>query len=102
MRITRLETVARETAWLFLKIHTDAGIVGLGEPIVEGRAKTCAAAIEEIAPDLIGKDPPMSFITGSRFTGMPSTGAARFSPARSAALSRRCGTSRASTWAFHL
>jgi galactonate dehydratase len=43
--------------WLFLKIHTNAGITGLGEPIVEGRAKTVATAIEELAPYLIGKDP---------------------------------------------
>lgn len=43
--------------WLFLKVHTDAGIVGLGEPVLEGRAKTCAMAVEEIAPYLIGKDP---------------------------------------------
>jgi galactonate dehydratase len=57
LRITKLETLFVKPRWLFLKIHTDAGIVGLGEPILEGRAKTCAAAIEEIAPDLIGKDP---------------------------------------------
>jgi galactonate dehydratase len=42
---------------LFLKIHTDEGWVGLGEPILEGRAKTCAQAVEELAPYLIGKDP---------------------------------------------
>src|SRR5688572_28541443 len=57
LRITKLETFLVKPRWLFLKIHTDAGIVGLGEPIVEGRAKTCAAAVAEIAPDLIGKDP---------------------------------------------
>jgi galactonate dehydratase len=57
LRITKLETFLVKPRWLFLKIHTDEGIVGLGEPIVEGRAKTCAAAVEEIAPDLIGKDP---------------------------------------------
>jgi galactonate dehydratase len=28
--------------WLFLKFHTNAGINGLGEPITEGRALTCA------------------------------------------------------------
>ena len=43
--------------WLFLKIHTNAGITGLGEPILEGRARTCARAVEEIAPYLVGKDP---------------------------------------------
>src|SRR5687767_12402339 len=57
LRITKLETFLVKPRWLFLKVHTDAGIVGLGEPIVEGRAKTCAAAVAEIAPDLIGKDP---------------------------------------------
>ena len=57
LRITKLETFLVKPRWLFLKIHTDAGIVGLGEPIIEGRARTCAAAVAEIAPDLIGKDP---------------------------------------------
>ncbi|MEO6811560.1 MAG: galactonate dehydratase [Isosphaeraceae bacterium] len=57
IKITKLETIMVKPRWLFLKIHTDAGIVGLGEPIVEGRAKTCAAAIEELADYLVGKDP---------------------------------------------
>jgi len=57
LRITRLETFLVKPRWLFLRIHTDAGIVGLGEPILEGRAKTCAAAVEEIALYLVGKDP---------------------------------------------
>ena len=57
IRITKLETFLVKPRWLFLKVHTDAGLVGLGEPITEGRAKTCAAAIEEIAPYLVGKDP---------------------------------------------
>ena len=57
IRITRLETFLVKPRWLFLKVHTDAGLVGLGEPITEGRAKTCAAAVEEIAPYLVGKDP---------------------------------------------
>ena len=50
LKITRLETFLVKPRWLFLKIHTDAGIVGLGEPILEGRARTCATAVEEIAP----------------------------------------------------
>jgi galactonate dehydratase len=43
--------------WLFLKVHTDAGIVGWGEPIVEGRADTCVTAIAELAEYLVGQDP---------------------------------------------
>jgi len=56
--------------WLFLKVHTDEGVIGLGEPITEGRAKTCAAAVSEIEPYLIGKDRAMWCITGRRFIGM--------------------------------
>ena len=57
IKITKLETLLVKPRWLFLKVHTDAGIVGLGEPIVEGRALTVAEAIKEIEPYLIGKDP---------------------------------------------
>ncbi len=57
LRITRLDTYLVKPRWLFLEVHTDEGVTGLGEPIVEGRARTCAAAVEEIAPYLIGKDP---------------------------------------------
>ena len=46
IRITKLETVLVEPRWLFLKVHTDAGIVGLGEPVVEGRARTVAEAVK--------------------------------------------------------
>jgi len=57
MKITKVETFLVKPRWLFLKIHTDEGLVGLGEPILEGRAKTCAQAVDELAPYLIGKDP---------------------------------------------
>jgi galactonate dehydratase len=57
VKITKLETFAVKPRWLFLKVHTDVGIVGLGEPLLEGRAQTCAAAVQEIGRYLIGKDP---------------------------------------------
>ena len=57
LKITKLETLLVKPRWLFLKIHTNAGIVGLGEPITEGRALTCAEAVKEIEPYLVGKDP---------------------------------------------
>jgi galactonate dehydratase len=57
LKITKLETILVKPRWLFLKVHTDAGIVGLGEPIVEGRALTVATAVKEIEPYLLGKDP---------------------------------------------
>ena len=56
-RITKLETFKVKPRFLFLKIHTDQGITGLGEPVVEGRADTVATAVQEIAPYLVGQDP---------------------------------------------
>lgn len=57
LTVTKLETFLVKPRWLFLKVHTNQGITGLGEPIVEGRALTCATAVKEIEPYLIGKDP---------------------------------------------
>lgn len=57
MKITKLETLLVKPRWLLLKMHTDAGLVGLGEPLLEGRALTCAQAVAELEPYLIGQDP---------------------------------------------
>ncbi|QIZ67969.1 galactonate dehydratase [Geobacillus subterraneus] len=57
MKITKFETFLVPPRWLFLKISTDEGIAGWGEPIVEGRAGTVRAAVEELGDYLIGKDP---------------------------------------------
>jgi galactonate dehydratase len=57
VKITKLETFLVKPRWLFLKVHTDVGVVGLGEPVTEGRALTCATAVKELEPYLIGKDP---------------------------------------------
>jgi galactonate dehydratase len=42
---------------MFLKLETDEGLVGWGEPIVEGRAGTVEVAVKEIGELVIGKDP---------------------------------------------
>jgi len=57
MKITRLSTFLVPPRWLFLKIETDDGISGWGEPVLEGRAQTVAAMVEELSDYLIGKDP---------------------------------------------
>ena len=56
MKIRSLETFKVPPRWLFLKILTDDGLIGWGEPIVEGRADTVRAAVEEMGEYLIGKD----------------------------------------------
>ena len=57
MKIERLELFKVPPRWLFLKITTDTGIEGWGEPVVEGKASTVKAAVEEMASYLIGRDP---------------------------------------------
>jgi galactonate dehydratase len=57
MKITTVETFLVAPRWLFLRIGTDEGVVGWGEPLVEGRAQTVAAAVSELSELLIGTDP---------------------------------------------
>ena len=57
MRITKLTTYRVPPRWMFLKIETDEGIVGWGEPVIEGRARTVEAAVHELSAYLVGQDP---------------------------------------------
>ncbi|MEH6833072.1 MULTISPECIES: galactonate dehydratase [Falsihalocynthiibacter] len=59
MKITALKTYLVEPRWLFLKVETDAGISGWGEPVLEGHAETLAAKIGELEDFLIGRNPLM-------------------------------------------
>ena len=57
MKIKSLELFKVAPRWLFLKTVTDEGVCGWGEPVIEGRADTVAAAVRELSPYLIGRDP---------------------------------------------
>ncbi|MBM7570325.1 galactonate dehydratase [Aquibacillus albus] len=57
MKITNYELFLVPPRWLFLKIETDEGITGWGEPIVEGRAATIKAAVDELMEYLVDKNP---------------------------------------------
>jgi galactonate dehydratase len=57
MKITALTTYRVAPRWMFLKIETDEGISGWGEPVLEGRARTVETAVREFGETLIGKDP---------------------------------------------
>ena len=57
MKITKLTTYVVPPRWLFLKIETDEGLFGWGEPVVEGRAHSVATAVDELSDYLIGQDP---------------------------------------------
>ena len=47
MKIDHFELFKVQPRWLFLKVVTDDGLAGWGEPVIEGRAETVAAAVRE-------------------------------------------------------
>ncbi|GAB1818738.1 galactonate dehydratase [Herbidospora sp. RD11066] len=57
MKITRIETFLVPPRWLFCRVETDDGVVGWGEPVVEGRAEVVRAAVHVLAEYLVGRDP---------------------------------------------
>jgi galactonate dehydratase len=57
VKIAKLDLFHVRPRWLFLKMTTDDGLVGWGEPIVEGRARTVETAVRELESYLMGKDP---------------------------------------------
>lgn len=60
MKIVRLETFAVGAGWknwLFLRVHTDEGLIGLGEATLNGFIRTTETAIRELEGLVIGQDP---------------------------------------------
>ena len=56
IKVTKIETFVLRNSWVFVKISTDAGIVGWGE-MLKDDAKACAAGALEVGDYLIGQDP---------------------------------------------
>lgn len=71
MKITKITTYRLPPRWMFLKIETDEGVVGWGEPVIEGRARTVEAAVHELGDYLIGQDRSLSRWTAQRCTPTP-------------------------------
>ena len=60
MKITRIDTFAVGASWknlLFVKVHTDQGLHGIGEGTLNGFIHTTEAAIRELEHLAIGQDP---------------------------------------------
>lgn len=60
MKITDIQTYIVGNPWknwLFVTVHTDEGISGLGEGTLNGFAKTVEAAIHELKHLVLGRDP---------------------------------------------
>jgi galactonate dehydratase len=57
VKIVGYETFLVAPRWQFLRIDTDEGISGWGEPIVEGRAEAVQGAVTALMEYLVGNDP---------------------------------------------
>lgn len=57
MKIVDIRTWIVPPRWGMLRIETDTGLVGWGEPVLEGRTQTVMAAVEEMKEELLGQDP---------------------------------------------
>jgi galactonate dehydratase len=84
VKIVSLELFKVPPRWLFLKVSTDEGVSGWGEPIVEGKAETVRAAVEELSGSLVGRDP---FKIEDHFQVMYRGGFYRGGPILSSAIS---------------
>ena len=57
MKITKIETILAGVRYLFVKVHTDTGLVGLGECGAWCYQEATAEAIHAMEHHLIGQDP---------------------------------------------
>ncbi|MCX5407441.1 hypothetical protein OHA37_26705 [Streptomyces sp. NBC_00335] len=85
MKITRIETFMAPPRRMFVRVETGDGVVGWGEPVVEGRAEPVCAAVEVLSEYLIGQVPMR--IEGALvrqieagFTAVKMNGCGRMSP----------------------
>lgn len=57
MKIKEINTYLVRPRWCFVEIITDNGLVGWGEPVIEGKAATVKACVDEMREYLIGLNP---------------------------------------------
>lgn len=57
MKITKFETIPIRGRAMILKMFTDEGLVGYGEPMNYEHGRVVARAVEDMAAYLVGKDP---------------------------------------------
>jgi galactonate dehydratase len=57
MKITRLECIPIERRAMVLRMYTDEGLIGYGEPMNYEHWRVVAQAVADMGEYLIGKDP---------------------------------------------
>lgn len=55
LQITKVTLYKVPPRWLFLRLETKCGLTGWGEPVVEGRASTVEACVQELIPYIQGR-----------------------------------------------
>ena len=81
LRITDLKVFMVAPRSTFVKVYTDQGLIGLGQSHMSGKEETVAAAIMQLQPLLVGKDPTAieanweDLYEGVRWRGGPLTAA---------------------------
>ncbi|HET8735299.1 MAG TPA: D-galactonate dehydratase, partial [Pricia sp.] len=55
LHIAKIELFKVPPRWLFLKMTVENGIFGWGEPVVEGKADTVEACVNELSKFVIGR-----------------------------------------------
>jgi galactonate dehydratase len=60
LKLTQLEIIqvaaSRRGDWIFIRLHTDAGITGLGEASQSGNDRLVVAALKDLGEGLVGQD----------------------------------------------
>src|SRR5665647_1181604 len=56
MRISRVETFRVAPRWLFVRIETDAGVVGWGEASLEGHSDAVRTVVAQFAEQFVHRD----------------------------------------------
>ncbi|HET7767875.1 MAG TPA: enolase C-terminal domain-like protein [Chloroflexota bacterium] len=57
VRIASLEIMKVPPSWVWLKLHTDEAVYGLGEPYLEGHPEAVIAEVRRLEAVLVGEDP---------------------------------------------
>ena len=57
MKIKKVNTYLVRPRWCMVEVLTDSDLTGWGEAVIEGKASTVAACVNEMEEYLIGKDP---------------------------------------------
>ena len=56
-KVVKYELFKVPPRWVFLRVETQNGIVGWGEPNIEGFSDTVIAAVHEMMSSVVGQDP---------------------------------------------